>query len=154
MQRDQEALIGAVNGVGDVTPDPTTGREPTENERIKAMVALALKAEEVGLDVFAMGEHHNPPFVPSSPTTLLGYIAFPFAAVVVVALLLLIQRELFGKHVEPICPLVGDQDAKVLCPLHCAAPRSTIQPKRAKEAHCWAQHREGRSSCARPNVST
>ena len=39
------------------------------------MVAIALKAEEVGLDVFATGEHHNPPFVPSSPTTMLGYIA-------------------------------------------------------------------------------
>jgi len=38
-------------------------------------VAIAKKAEEVGLDVFATGEHHNPPFVPSSPTTLLGYIA-------------------------------------------------------------------------------
>ncbi|HEU0041660.1 MAG TPA: LLM class flavin-dependent oxidoreductase [Jiangellaceae bacterium] len=61
--------------VGDVTTDPTTGRTPTERERIKAMVAIALKAEEVGLDVFATGEHHNPPFVPSSPTTMLGYIA-------------------------------------------------------------------------------
>ena len=53
--------------VGDVTTDPTTGRTPTEHERIKAMIAIALKAEEVGLDVFATGEHHNPPFVPSSP---------------------------------------------------------------------------------------
>ncbi|MGX1882250.1 LLM class flavin-dependent oxidoreductase [Streptomyces sp. NPDC055287] len=61
--------------VGDVTTDPTTGRTPTENERIKAMTAIALKAEEVGLDVFATGEHHNPPFVPSSPTTMLGWIA-------------------------------------------------------------------------------
>ena len=61
--------------VGDVTTDPTTGRTPTEVERIKAMVTIARKAEEVGLDVFASGEHHNPPFVPSSPTTLLGYIA-------------------------------------------------------------------------------
>ncbi|MFG1769519.1 LLM class flavin-dependent oxidoreductase [Nocardia salmonicida] len=61
--------------VGDVTTDPTTGRTPTEAERIKAMVAIAQKAEEVGLDVFAMGEHHNRPFVPSSPTTMLGYIA-------------------------------------------------------------------------------
>ena len=61
--------------VGDVTADPTTGRPPTESERIKAMVEIALKAEEVGLDVFATGEHHNPPFVPSSPTTMLGYIA-------------------------------------------------------------------------------
>ncbi|MBX9387481.1 LLM class flavin-dependent oxidoreductase [Streptomonospora nanhaiensis] len=61
--------------VGDVTPDPVTHRTPTEHERIQAMVRIALKAEEVGLDVFATGEHHNPPFVPSSPTTMLGYIA-------------------------------------------------------------------------------
>ncbi|MGW5101774.1 LLM class flavin-dependent oxidoreductase [Streptomyces sp. NPDC004100] len=61
--------------VGDVTADPTTGRTPTEAERIRATVAIARKAEEVGLDVFATGEHHNPPFVPSSPTTLLAYIA-------------------------------------------------------------------------------
>lgn len=61
--------------VGDVTPDPTTGRTPTEHERIEAMVAIARKAEDVGLDVFATGEHHNPPFVPSSPTTMLGHIA-------------------------------------------------------------------------------
>jgi putative FMN-dependent luciferase-like monooxygenase len=61
--------------VGDVTPDPTTGRTPTESDRIKAMVTIAQHAEEVGLDVFATGEHHNEPFVPSSPTTMLGYIA-------------------------------------------------------------------------------
>jgi putative FMN-dependent luciferase-like monooxygenase len=61
--------------VGDVTTDPTNGRTPSEHERIKAMVTIAQKAEEVGLDVFATGEHHNPPFVPSSPTTMLGYVA-------------------------------------------------------------------------------
>ncbi|KQO63201.1 LLM class flavin-dependent oxidoreductase [Curtobacterium sp. Leaf261] len=61
--------------VGDVTTDPTTGHTPSEAERIRAMVTIAQKAEEVGLDVFAAGEHHNPPFVPSSPTTMLGYIA-------------------------------------------------------------------------------
>ncbi|MGE9782567.1 LLM class flavin-dependent oxidoreductase [Janibacter sp. G368] len=61
--------------VGDVTMDPTTGRTPSEGERIHAMTRIALKAEEVGLDVFATGEHHNPPFVPSAPTTHLAYIA-------------------------------------------------------------------------------
>ena len=55
---------------GDVTTDPTTGRTPTERERIKATIAIARKAEEVGLDVFATGEHHTPPFVPSAPTTI------------------------------------------------------------------------------------
>ncbi|KQY64405.1 MULTISPECIES: LLM class flavin-dependent oxidoreductase [unclassified Nocardioides] len=62
--------------VGDVTTDPTTGHTPTEHERIKATVAIAKKAEEVGLDVFATGEHHNPPFVaPANPTVLLANIA-------------------------------------------------------------------------------
>src|SRR5687768_5386985 len=61
--------------VSDITPDPTTGRSPSEAERIKAVLAIAQKAEEVGLDVFALGEHHNPPFFSSSPTTTLGWIA-------------------------------------------------------------------------------
>ena len=69
------AMQFGIFSVGDVTVDPTNGVKPTEHERIKAMVAIALKAEEVGLDVFATGEHHNPPFVPSSPTTMLGHIA-------------------------------------------------------------------------------
>src|ERR671919_2927858 len=39
------------------------------------MGRIAHNAREVGLPVFAPGEHHNPPFVPSSPTTMLGWIA-------------------------------------------------------------------------------
>lgn len=61
--------------IADITPDPLTGRVPTEHERLEAMVEYAFQAEQVGLDVFALGEHHNPPFVTSSPTTTLGYIA-------------------------------------------------------------------------------
>jgi putative FMN-dependent luciferase-like monooxygenase len=61
--------------VSDITTDPTTGRTPSEAERIKAVLTIAEKAEEVGLDVFALGEHHNPPFFSSSPTTTLASIA-------------------------------------------------------------------------------
>ncbi|KQO99636.1 LLM class flavin-dependent oxidoreductase [Leifsonia sp. Leaf264] len=61
--------------VSDVTQDPTTGRTPSEGERVKAIVEIAKKTEEVGMDVFALGEHHNPPFFSSSPTTTLAYIA-------------------------------------------------------------------------------
>jgi putative FMN-dependent luciferase-like monooxygenase len=61
--------------VSDVTRNAVTGRTPSEAERIHAIVRLAKKADEVGLDVFALGEHHNPPFSSSSPTTLLGHVA-------------------------------------------------------------------------------
>src|SRR3954468_13068454 len=60
--------------VSDITTDPTTGRTPSEAERIQAIVTIAKKAEEVGFDVFALGEHHNPPFFASSPTTTPAYI--------------------------------------------------------------------------------
>jgi putative FMN-dependent luciferase-like monooxygenase len=61
--------------VSDVTRDPVSGNTPSEGERIRAILEIALKTEEMGLDVFAIGEHHNPPFVSSSPTTLLAHIA-------------------------------------------------------------------------------
>jgi putative FMN-dependent luciferase-like monooxygenase len=62
-------------GVGDLHPDAHTGRTQTEHERIRGVARIAKHAEDVGFDVYAMGEHHNPPFVPSSPTTLLAYVA-------------------------------------------------------------------------------
>ncbi len=64
-----------VFSVSDVTRDPVSGVTPTEAERIDALVQIARKTEEVGLDVFAVGEHHNAPFVNSSPTTLMAYIS-------------------------------------------------------------------------------
>ena len=61
--------------VSDITEDPTTRQTPSEAERIQNTLTIAKHAEEVGLDVFALGEHHNPPFWSSSPTTTLAYIA-------------------------------------------------------------------------------
>ncbi|WP_022885437.1 CE1758 family FMN-dependent luciferase-like monooxygenase [Glaciibacter superstes] len=61
--------------VGDIAPSPLTGYTQSEAERIANLVRVAQRADEVGLDVFALGEHHNPPFIPSSPTTLLAHIA-------------------------------------------------------------------------------
>ncbi|WP_166871125.1 LLM class flavin-dependent oxidoreductase [Salinibacterium sp. ZJ450] len=61
--------------VGDITTDPTTGYTPTDAERIQNILTIAQHAEEVGLDVFAMGEHHNPPFFPSSPIAINSWLA-------------------------------------------------------------------------------
>jgi putative FMN-dependent luciferase-like monooxygenase len=61
--------------VSDVTRDSVSGVTPSEAERIQSIVQIARRADEVGLDVFAIGEPHNPPFFSSSPTTLLAHIA-------------------------------------------------------------------------------
>src|ERR1700689_158334 len=71
----RQAMRYGIFSVSDITRDPVSGETPSEAERIDAVVQIAQKAEEVGLDVFAIGEHHNPPFFSSAPTTLLAYIA-------------------------------------------------------------------------------
>lgn len=70
-----EQMQFGIFSVSDITRDPISGRTPSEAERIADVVEIAKKAEEVGLDVFAIGEHHNPPFFSSAPATLLAYIA-------------------------------------------------------------------------------
>lgn len=64
-----------IYSIGDIRPDVESGKPPTEHERIHAIARIAQHADEAGLDVFALGEHHNPPFVSSAGTTLLAYIA-------------------------------------------------------------------------------
>ncbi|MEW1981758.1 LLM class flavin-dependent oxidoreductase [Citricoccus sp. NPDC079358] len=62
--------------IGDITTDPTNGTTPTEHQRIKDTVRIAKHAEQAGFDVFATGQHHNPPFVaPGNPPTLLAFLA-------------------------------------------------------------------------------
>ena len=61
--------------IGDVAQDPVSLHAPTEHERIEALTRIAIHAEAVGFDVFALGEHHNQPYISSSQTTLLAFIA-------------------------------------------------------------------------------
>ena len=70
-----DAMQFGIFSVGDITTDPTTGDTPTDASRLQDILTIAQHAEAVGLDVFAMGEHHNPPFVPSSPVAINSYLA-------------------------------------------------------------------------------
>ncbi|GGD43949.1 oxidoreductase [Microbacterium faecale] len=69
------AMQFGLMSVSDITRDPVSGETPSEAQRIRDIVRIATHAEEAGLDVFALGEHHNPPFFSSSPTTTLAFIA-------------------------------------------------------------------------------
>lgn len=61
--------------VGDVVANPATQVGVTAQERMLGVARIAAHAEEAGFDVYAMGEHHNPPFMSSAVATLLGFIA-------------------------------------------------------------------------------
>jgi probable LLM family oxidoreductase len=56
-------------------PDPATGRSISPQQRMRDLLEEIDLAEEVGLDVFGVGEHHRPDFVVSSPAVVLGAAA-------------------------------------------------------------------------------
>lgn len=57
------------------TPDPSTGQIISEAQRMRDLLEEAELMDQVGLDVFAVGEHHRPDFVASSPAVILAAIA-------------------------------------------------------------------------------
>lgn len=57
-----------------ITPDPQTGVEASVPQRYAEVFAMAKLAEDVGLDVFGVGEHHRPKLPISSPAVLLAGI--------------------------------------------------------------------------------
>ncbi|HEU4656129.1 MAG TPA: LLM class flavin-dependent oxidoreductase [Capillimicrobium sp.] len=57
------------------TPDPETGETISAEERMRNLMEEIELADEVGLDVFGIGEHHRPDFVVSSPAVVLGAAA-------------------------------------------------------------------------------
>jgi probable LLM family oxidoreductase len=61
--------------LADIGPDPLTGKTITPKERVKDMIQSAILADEAGLDVFGVGEHHRLDYASSSPAVLLAAIA-------------------------------------------------------------------------------
>jgi probable LLM family oxidoreductase len=59
----------------ELSPDPQSGRVISPRERVRDLLEEIELAEQVGLDVFGVGEHHRPDFVVSSPAVILGAAA-------------------------------------------------------------------------------
>jgi probable LLM family oxidoreductase len=59
----------------DLYPDPVTGESLSPERRMLNMLEEAELAEQVGLDMFAIGEHHRPDLIVSSPPVALAAVA-------------------------------------------------------------------------------
>ena len=57
---------------GDVHRDPRTGTTISPEQRLKNLVEEIELADQVGLDVFGLGEHHRPDYAVSAPSVVLG----------------------------------------------------------------------------------
>ena len=70
------AMQFGVFSTGYLDQEPAmTGPVVHAHQTIKDTMILARHVEEVGLDVFAFGEHHNQPFWSSSPAVILSNLA-------------------------------------------------------------------------------
>ena len=56
-------------------PDPLTGAQRTPVERIRDLLAEIEAADQAGLDVFGIGEHHREEYLDSAPVVLLAAAA-------------------------------------------------------------------------------
>jgi probable LLM family oxidoreductase len=60
---------------GDVGPDPVTERRVGPAERLRNLVEEIVLADQAGLDVFGLGEHHRPDYAVSAPAVALAAAA-------------------------------------------------------------------------------
>ncbi|WP_454850354.1 LLM class flavin-dependent oxidoreductase [Rhizobium binxianense] len=59
----------------DVNPNPSRSRGAEGAERLKHLIEEIELADQVGLDVFGLGEHHRPDYVASAPAVALAAAA-------------------------------------------------------------------------------
>jgi alkanesulfonate monooxygenase SsuD/methylene tetrahydromethanopterin reductase-like flavin-dependent oxidoreductase (luciferase family) len=69
------AMELGIYSFGDVKPDVRTGETPSLRQRLADLVAQARMADEAGIEVFALGEHHRRDFALSAPEVVLAAIA-------------------------------------------------------------------------------
>lgn len=59
----------------ETTPDPRTGQIISSAQRLRDLIEEIELADQVGLDVFGVGEHHRPDFAVSAPAVVLAAAA-------------------------------------------------------------------------------
>lgn len=64
-----------ISTFGEVHPDGIAGTAINANKRVQELLEEVKLADEVGLDVFAFGEHHRPDFVISAPEIFMAAAA-------------------------------------------------------------------------------
>ena len=64
-----------ISTFGEIQPEGVAGKAQNAHQRVQELLAEVKLADEVGLDVFAFGEHHRPDFVISAPEVMMAAAA-------------------------------------------------------------------------------
>lgn len=64
-----------ISTFGEVIPDNSAGNAVNAYKRAQELIAEGKLADEIGLDVYALGEHHRPDYMVSAPEVMLAAVA-------------------------------------------------------------------------------
>src|SRR5690606_8305793 len=70
-----QAMELGIYSFGERTREAGTGRQVSATERLHDLLEEIVLAEQVGLDVYGVGEHHRPDYVVSAPAIVLAAAA-------------------------------------------------------------------------------
>lgn len=74
-QNSKAAFELGVYSFAELTPDLVTGETVSPAQRLHNLIETMELADQVGLDVFGIGEHHRPEFLASAPVVILAAAA-------------------------------------------------------------------------------
>ena len=79
VQEHRHAVVGSTGTMeiglftfAELYPDPDTGHAVRAEQRMRHLMAEVELADELGLDVFGIGEHHRPDLIVSAPAVVIG----------------------------------------------------------------------------------
>ncbi|AZK45118.1 LLM class flavin-dependent oxidoreductase [Paenibacillus lentus] len=75
MQNEHQGMEIGVYTLGDLVPDPYHGETISSRQRLQEMIQAAKLADEAGLDLFGVGEHHRLDYAASATSVILAAIA-------------------------------------------------------------------------------
>ncbi|MBC7486228.1 MAG: LLM class flavin-dependent oxidoreductase [Cytophagaceae bacterium] len=64
-----------ISTFGEITPDNKSGKAVNAHRRAQQLLEEAKLADQIGLDVYALGEHHRPDYLISAPEMMLAGVA-------------------------------------------------------------------------------
>lgn len=73
--KERKGMEIGIYSLADLCPNPRTGKTVTAQQKVDQLIQSAKLAEEAGLDVFGVGEHHRLDYAVSSPHNVLSAIS-------------------------------------------------------------------------------
>mgnify|MGYP001796594045 CR=1 FL=1 len=86
----------------EVMPDPQTGQTVSPAQRLRDLLEEVELADQVGLDVFGVGEHHRPDFAASAPAIVFAAAAERSKTIIFTSCVIVLSSDMSVRSLQNI----------------------------------------------------